>query len=155
MHAVWTDPVVRRYLFDDREITPDETGAFVQDSAENFRERGAGLWALRAASGEPAGPIGFCGFLWNGEPPEPELIYGLLPAFHGRGLATEAARAALTFAFETTGWPQVRAGVDAPNQASIRLLEKLGMRLDRRETGAGNELLYYILTADEWRGRVP
>jgi [ribosomal protein S5]-alanine N-acetyltransferase len=46
----------------------------------------------------------------------------------GRGIATEAARACLRYAFLEAGLDRVVAGVDAPNAASTRVLEKLGMK---------------------------
>jgi RimJ/RimL family protein N-acetyltransferase len=54
-------------------------------------------------------------------------VYGLLPAYWGRGLATEAARAALDYLWET-GRARVYARTDAPNEKSIAVLRRLGMR---------------------------
>jgi RimJ/RimL family protein N-acetyltransferase len=48
------------------------------------------------------------------------------PALWGRGLATEAARAILTFGFEAMELHRVEAMVDPENLASLRVLEKLG-----------------------------
>ena len=61
----------------------------------------------------------------------------------GKGLATEAAKAVLDFAFDTLGLKSVKADVDEPNVMSVRILEKLGMRRIRRARVAGRPLLYY------------
>ena len=54
---------------------------------------------------------------------EIEIVYGLLPAFWGRGLATEAPRAALAYLRET-GHTRVYARTDAPNEKSIAVLRR-------------------------------
>ena len=76
--------------------------------------------------------IGYCGLTidGNGSPDEPELAYELLRAAHGRGYATEAGRAVVTWADEA-GYRRLWAGVWDWNVASRRVLEKLGFR----ETG--------------------
>jgi RimJ/RimL family protein N-acetyltransferase len=69
---------------------------------------------------------GFCGFLVR--PVKGTTMgYGIVPEYRGQGLATEAAAAVLDWAG--------RHGVDfyssvrPPNPASVRVLEKIGMRL--------------------------
>ena len=71
--------------------------------------------------------IGYCGLTphGNGSPDEPELAYELLRAAHGRGYATEAARAVVAWASEA-GYRRLWAGVWDWNAASRRVLEKLG-----------------------------
>jgi [ribosomal protein S5]-alanine N-acetyltransferase len=73
--------------------------------------------------------IGYCGLTihGNGSPDEPELAYELLRAAHGRGYATEAGRAVVTWADEA-GYRRLWAGVWDWNVASRRVLEKLGFR---------------------------
>jgi RimJ/RimL family protein N-acetyltransferase len=51
-----------------------------------------------------------------------------LPQWWGRGLATEAARECLRYAFEEVGLGRVVAGADPPNVASLRVIERLGMK---------------------------
>jgi RimJ/RimL family protein N-acetyltransferase len=57
-----------------------------------------------------------------------EIGWVVHPAFHGLGLATEAARTVLEFAFAELGAHRVVANLDARNEASARLCERLGMR---------------------------
>lgn len=54
--------------------------------------------------------------------------YAIGRAFWGRGLATEAARAALAWAIATFGLVRVWASTEAGNVRSQRVLEKLGLR---------------------------
>ncbi|WP_308798373.1 GNAT family N-acetyltransferase [Agromyces silvae] len=59
-----------------------------------------------------------------------EIGWVVHPAFHGLGLAREAASAVLSFAFAELGAHRVQATLDARNEASARLCERLGMRLE-------------------------
>jgi RimJ/RimL family protein N-acetyltransferase len=91
--------------------------------------RGYGLWALEEkASGRLAG---YCG-PWNPEGwPEPEIGWGLLKAFHGRGYATEAAQRARDFAYRELGWPTAVSYIAAENAASQRVAARLGAAFER------------------------
>ncbi len=62
------------------------------------------------------------------DPQQGEIGYTLAREEQGRGYATEAIRAVLTYAFETLDLHRVIATVDCRNTPSIRLLERVGMR---------------------------
>ena len=79
------------------------------------------------------------------DPPELQLLYGLLPAVWGRGLATEAAAAACEFAFDRLGWPAIRAATDTPNIASRAVLGRLGFSLDRTTDDGAHGTSFYVL----------
>lgn len=57
-----------------------------------------------------------------------EIGYVINPNFHGRGLATEAARAVCDFGFRSLGLHRIEARYIVGNQASRRVMDKLGMR---------------------------
>ena len=79
------------------------------------------------------------------------------PEHHGQGFAAEAGRAVLALGFETSGLHRIFGSCDARNEASARLMERLGMRLEARlrETefvkGTWCDELIYAMLADEWR----
>ena len=116
-----------------RRIDPEGRPS-VEDMAAQLRaargEPGPGLLAVERK--DTADVIGYCGLVFhgNGSPDEPELAYELLRAVHGRGYATEAARAVVTWAGDA-GCPRLWATVRDWNAASRRVLAKLGFR----ETG--------------------
>ena len=91
-----------------------------------FSEKGVGLFSVRIRGDEEL--IGFCGFVQLEGMEEMELSYGLTREVWGRGLATEASRVCLRFAFEEAGLERAIAGADASNGGSLRVIEKLGMR---------------------------
>lgn len=80
------------------------------------------------------------------------------PAYAGRGIATEAASALLGICFDGFGVRRVVAGAFADNAASLRVMEKLGMRIEAREVRASLhrdlgwvDKVEAALLADEWR----
>jgi ribosomal-protein-alanine N-acetyltransferase len=146
LHRLWTDPDVRRYLWDDRVISMAEAAEVVEAMLELDATHGLGMWALfRKEDGPTADLIGFCGFRFVGDSTVVELLYGLLPSCWGQGLATEAARAALAYAFETRGLDRVVASADAPNAPSLRVMQRLGMRPVAPDPAFPPAAVYYEL----------
>jgi RimJ/RimL family protein N-acetyltransferase len=92
---------------------------------------------------------------------EAELGYIFDPAYAGRGYATEAVTAMVTHAFDRLGVRRITAGCFADNLASVRILEKVGMR--REQHGIGDSWhadlgwvdgYTYGLLAQSWHARV-
>ena len=154
LHALWMQPGVRRWIFDDEVIPRARVEEEVETNRRNFAAHGVGLWAATARGGSAGGPTGdlagFCGFRHFHEPPELQLLYGVADSLAGRGLAAEAARAAIRFAFEERGVARVAASADAPNAASIRVMEKAGLRFEKRVTLHGLDTVFYALDRDAW-----
>ena len=101
-------------------------------------ETGIGLFAVRI-DGEF---VGYCGLIiGRGSLDEPEIAYELLRAHHGKGYATEAGRAVVQAAAET-GRRRLWATVRTWNEASLRVLDKLGFGTDRLATDDFGELLW-------------
>jgi len=79
-------------------------------------ERETGLWLGRVGPWRPLG--------WPGD----EIGWGLHPDAQGRGVAYEAASAAMDFAFDVLGWGHVIHCIAPENAPSQRLAERLGSR---------------------------
>lgn len=125
LHAMWRDPEVRRYLWDDVEIARERAAEVVGESVRDWERHRFGLWIVH----ERGEAIGFAGFI-PAEDDHPELVFGLLPRAWHRGLATEAAGAVLRYLSGVLGHGGAWAVTDAANVASQRVLERLGMRFD-------------------------
>ena len=143
LHRLWIDADVRRYLWDDEVIPRERTAAIVDESLASFETSGVGLWAVFLRAEETL--IGFGGFWYFHDPPQLELLYGIAPAFWNRGLATEAAVAMLRYGFEELGLERIEASTDAANLASIRVMEKAGMKFEKRVYVRGLDTVYYSL----------
>ena len=61
----------------------------------------------------------------------------------GQGYAREIAQAVIGYCFATLGMPSVRASTDAPNTASIRVLEKLGLEFAGRGLVGALDTVFY------------
>jgi RimJ/RimL family protein N-acetyltransferase len=59
------------------------------------------------------------------------LFWAMFPAMQGQGFATEAARALIDYAFETLHVGRIMAGTEYDNLASIGVMRRLGMRIER------------------------
>ena len=82
--------------------------------------------------------------------------YWLGVAFWGHGIATDAARTVIPFAFREMGLRRLEASVFEPNAASVRILENVGFRFEgrlreayvERDGTARDALLYARLATD-------
>ena len=144
IHRLWTAPGVRRYLWDDEIIPRDRTEDILQENERLFTEKSFGLWGGWSQTRERL--IGFSGFWYFREPPEPEILYGIADDLWGRGYASEMAAAMVAYGFEKLNVPKIIGSTDAPNVASSRVMEKLGFQLDKRETVEGLDTLFYGLS---------
>jgi len=148
LHAIWTEPRVRRFLWDDRVIALETVDDVIGKSNASFAAEGFGHFALRESSEGPL--LGSCGLYRAAPGAEPELLYSLSHAVWGRGYASESARAVIAFAFEALGLPRLLARADTPNRASVAVMERLGMRsLGESEVG-GLRLVSYALAREDW-----
>jgi [ribosomal protein S5]-alanine N-acetyltransferase len=124
LHAHWNDPQVARFLWDAAPVPLPTVADVIARSSHTFQTSGWGLWSLRPAGDPPL--IGVCGLSPFQHGDGVELLYSLTPSHWSKGLATEAATAVLTHAFETLALPEVLATTDDANTPSIRLLTRLG-----------------------------
>ncbi|MFD1504518.1 GNAT family N-acetyltransferase [Georgenia yuyongxinii] len=91
-----------------------------------------------------------------------ELGWSLHPDHAGRGYATEAVRELIRLCFEGLGLRRLTASCFAANEASWRLMERVGMRREAytirdslHRSGTWLDGITYALLADEWRGETP
>lgn len=155
LHALWTDPEVRRYLWDGEVISRRRAAAMIADSERHFAQLGFGFWAmlLKLDPEQGSGPeavVGFCGFRPFEEDGGPELLYGVLPRYWGKGLVTEAGHAVIRDGFERLGFRRIIAATDTPNQSSVRVMQRLGMVFQRRGEFHGLDTVFYELTPEDY-----
>lgn len=142
--AMWAAPDVVRHI-SGRPSTRQESWARLLRHVGHWALFGFGYWAVEErATGGFVGEVGLAHFERAIEPPLdgiPEVGWVLAPEAHGRGLATEAVAAALTWADTTL--PHLRtACIIAPgNTASIRVANKSGYRAWTTTTYLGEPTL--------------
>lgn len=148
LHALWIDPDVRRYLWDDEVISVDRAEQAIQASLDATQALGMGLYCVFPRdSDDLAGFAGFRQFEGDGGP---ELLFGFLSHVWGRGFATEACRSLLRCGFVEHGFARVVAATDTPNQSSVKVLRRLGMVFRERRLYHGLDTVFYELASDEF-----
>jgi RimJ/RimL family protein N-acetyltransferase len=130
MAAIHRDPEVTRYL--NRPVDTTAISEFYALVEGHWAEHGFGFWALETRQPDLASEfIGFVGVAYPTYLPElasrPELGWRLARHAWGRGLATEAAKAARDHAFDTLATPELISIIHPDNVRSRRLASKLGM----------------------------
>lgn len=149
--AMNADPVVMEYM--PARLSAAESVALIERIEAGFNANGYGLWAVEVAS--EASFAGFVGLspvdLDVPFAPAVEVGWRLARAFWGRGIATEAASAAVAFGFRERGLVQIVSFTAAGNLRSRGVMRRIGMRRDSREDfdhpllTAGDPLLRHVL----------
>ncbi|MBV9718948.1 MAG: GNAT family N-acetyltransferase [Candidatus Eremiobacteraeota bacterium] len=141
----WTDPDVAAWAkmnadprvteFFARRYTREISESMARYMREQLRRDGFGWWVVEIRGGAPfAGVIALQAVPFEAPfTPANEIGWRFSAEHWGNGYATEAARAALDFAFDVLGWPEVIAFTAAQNLRSQRVMERLGMTHDARD----------------------
>jgi RimJ/RimL family protein N-acetyltransferase len=126
-----------------------------QASMEKAGE-GLGLALEERASGRFVGEVIL---RWlSEESRQGEIGWSLHPDAQGKGYATEAARELLRLGFEELGLHRIIAECDPRNEASIRVMERLGMRREANLVdsvwlkGEWVGSIVYAILEGEWGG---
>jgi RimJ/RimL family protein N-acetyltransferase len=129
--AMWADPAVSRQL-GRQPFTEEESWTRLLRYVGHWSLLGFGYWVVEEkASGKFAGEVGFADYKREMQSPVKELpeIGWVLPTWaHGRGYATEAARAVLRWGDEHFSPPRTTCIISPDNLPSIRVAEKCGYR---------------------------
>ena len=155
LHALWSEPEVRRFLFDDQDVSL-ELARSILDSCLECAASGHGLWLVYPKDDrELLGCVGLVPTTTAAEH-EPalagvlELVVSLGAAHWHKGYAREALAAVLAHAFGALEVTKVAAVNDVPNAASERLLSALGFQVLSEVQGPRHRLRTYTLECGAW-----
>jgi RimJ/RimL family protein N-acetyltransferase len=152
------DPDVVRFLYEEV-LDATASDAELARRAAVITEQGG--WMNLAVELPDSGTVvGDVGLAWMGDDRrQAEIGYRFLPAFHGRGFATEATAAMIDVAVDQFRAHRVYGALDGRNTASARLLQRLGMRREAHLVhhewykGEWADEVVYGMLADEWSRR--
>jgi RimJ/RimL family protein N-acetyltransferase len=148
-----SDPLVMRYTGNPLMQSVEEARAsLLSRPIADYRKHGYGRWACVCK--EDGRLIGFAGLKYLPELNEVDLGYRLLPAYWGKGLATEASVASLAYGFERLGLQRIIGLVEPANVASVRVLEKVGMRFEDHIKYFESHVARYAITSPGSRSAV-
>jgi RimJ/RimL family protein N-acetyltransferase len=128
--ALLNEPSFLRYIGDKGVRNIADAVRYIETGPLASYERfgfGSYLVELR----ESGVPIGMCGLIKRETLPDVDIGFAFLPGFWSRGYAFESAAAVLTYGRDVLGLRRIVAINSPDNDASARLLEKIGLRFER------------------------
>ena len=131
IHQLNSDPLVLKYVHE-LPSTPERALERLHNSIlPHYLQYGYGRWAVELKATNEF--IGWCGLKFRPERNETDLGYRFIPSCWGKSYATEAAIACLDYGFYHLQLIRITATAHKENIASLRILEKCGMRYLRDE----------------------
>lgn len=126
-----SDPEVHRYLGNEPVTTTEQIHEAIRFIRQQYVDNGIGRWSV--IDKQTGGFMGWAGLKWittpiNGHIHYYDLGYRLLRKYWGMGIATEAAKASLQYAFDTLQANEVVAITDCGNNGSHNVLLKTGLQ---------------------------
>lgn len=143
-----TDPQVLRYIGSGAPWADERIQEFVSRQCGHWEKSRFCLWKLLPKDSDKV--IGICGLQPLAELGEIEIGWWLTPAHWGKGLATEAARLAMSYGFEVARLDRIVAIAQPANRASLRVMEKLGMRFEKEAKPRGFDVHLYAIARWEY-----
>ena len=142
------DPEVLRYTGDRPFINLAEARTFLQNY-DAYKKHGMGRWAVLNKADHVW--LGWCGLKYHEDMDRVDLGFRFFRLHWVKGYATEAGEKLLHFAFANLELPKVVSVALADNQASTRVMEKLGLTFDHRGRYYDTECVFYQITYQEWK----
>ena len=144
MLAIWNDPAFIRHVGDRGIRTLDEARTAMGEGVlQLYEKHGYGPYRMALKSADT--PIGICGMFHREGLEDPDIGYGVLPEYCGKGYAYEAARAVVEHATSELGLARIIAIISPGNEASIGLIRKLGLKFEKmyRMPGEDDDVCIY------------
>jgi ribosomal-protein-alanine N-acetyltransferase len=148
LSLITRDPEVMRYIATGLPISREETTHNLNSIINGFNRRGFGRWAVTLK--ETGRLIGYCGLTLLDEAVGVELVYLFGKDYWGKGIATEAARASLHYAFKELKLKRVVALTKPDNARSRRVLERIGMKFQTYSHYYGYDCVCYEMNRTEF-----
>jgi RimJ/RimL family protein N-acetyltransferase len=123
-------PSFLRYIGDKEVRNTEDAIRYIETGPVASYERfGFGLYLVQLK--ESGTSVGMCGLIKRDSLPDVDVGFAFLPDYWSQGLAFEAAAAVMNYGREVLGLRRIVAITSLDNTASIRLLEKIGLRFER------------------------
>lgn len=148
----YADDTVMRHMLPGRGLPKQDAEIRAKSNIHNFNQsweqNGYGVWAVQDR--EAGRLLGQCGLRWVPEAEAVELLYLLNKTHWGRGLASEAARAAVGFGFSATALDSLFAVTSPANAASQNVLRKLGFAAEGEKPLWEKTVSWFRLPRSVW-----
>ena len=152
--SINADPEVMRHIGDGRTRSREQTEAGLERAITEWREREFGMFSVELAdTGTYIGWVALAVPAYLPEVlPAVEIGWRLDRRQWGHGYATEAAQAVLRYGFEDCTLERIVSIRDVTNEASRRVMEKLGLRFVFEATvpSHGQHVAVHALTREDF-----
>jgi ribosomal-protein-alanine N-acetyltransferase len=146
IYAMRSDAEVMRYIREPQKRR--ETEKWIRLVSSRWEKDKMGFCAVIEKKSEKL--IGWCGVWRLAETGEVEIGYAIAKKFWNQGLATEAAKALLEYAFANIKTDRITAVADPENVSSRRVMEKLGMKFVRIDDFYERKLAQYAISLEDF-----
>jgi RimJ/RimL family protein N-acetyltransferase len=131
MLELLNDPEFLRNIGDRGVRTVADAGLYISKKmVESYAKNGFGLYIV--ALKDPGTKIGICGLVKRDTLKDADLGFAFLATYRSRGYGYESAAGVLAYSRNTLGIKRIAGITNPENLASIRLLEKLGLRFEKK-----------------------
>lgn len=144
-----SDAEVMQTLLPGKALSLEEARLFFNSFIEHWERHKFGLWLI--FDKQAGNLIGQCGLRFLKNTPEYELAYAIARSHWGLGIATEAAKASVRYGFEQLQAYQIIALAAPTNFASQRVMQKLGLKYQKKGLFYNKPFLYYALLRESWQ----
>ncbi|MCT4178955.1 GNAT family N-acetyltransferase [Elizabethkingia anophelis] len=140
------NPNVIKYTGDKAFQNIDEAREFLENY-QNYRLNGYGRWAVMSKENNEF--VGWCGLKYNSSTDETDVGFRFFEHYWNKGFATESAGACIDYGFKNLNLNTVLGRAMQDNAASVKILEKLGMKYVRDFDFDGHKgVIYKIESRD-------
>ena len=140
------DPEVTKYTGEKPFANRSEAEQFLKNY-DQYRRNGYGRWAV--IRNEDQQWLGWCGLKYLVEEDETDIGFRFHRRFWNQGYSSEAALACLHYGFRNLNLEFITAHVMKDNAASIRVLEKIGMKYWKDHVFHQHPGCYYIANRED------
>ena len=130
------DPAWLRFIGDKGVRNLEDARNILTGPMDMYARLGFGLYLTERKL--DSAPVGICGLIKRDALEDVDIGFAFLPDFRRKGYAREAAAAVMEHARSSFGLRRLVAITSPDNEASIRLLEKLGLRFEATVSLAGD-----------------
>ncbi len=151
IYALDSDPRVMRFIGDGSTSTRDDAKLAIGRVLRRYIEHpGQGAWHVSRR--DDGRFVGWVSLKFAGESPDVEVGYRLVADAWGSGFATELARAMLERGFDGLALERIIGVTHPDNQASQRVLTKIGMRDEGWGRYYDQDLRLFAIDRERWMG---
>lgn len=139
------EPSFLRFIGDKGVRNLDDARAYIFNGpVASYQQNGFGLYLVQLKTNNT--PIGICGLLKRESLADVDIGFAFIPEVWNNGYAFESADAVMIYAKDVLKLPRIVAITDKDNEASGKLLEKLGLIFDRiiDLSGKGDETRLFV-----------